>query len=133
MVEFLNGYSDLWIYALLFFLLFLCGIGFPMAEELVLLAGGVLVASGVLDPLFMCLSTFLGVIVGDVLLFWLGRGIGTRLTTSAYFMRWFSPQRLAKGAHPRGGRFSRSAGARRNQARQALRETTAAGSPAAKW
>ena len=45
MVEFLNGYSDLWIYALLFFLLFLCGIGFPMAEELVLLAGGVLVAA----------------------------------------------------------------------------------------
>ncbi len=98
MVEFLNGYSDLWIYALLFFLLFLCGIGFPMAEELVLLAGGVLVSSGVLDPLLMFLSTFLGVIVGDVLLFWLGRGIGTRLTTSAYFMRWFSPQRLAKGA-----------------------------------
>src|SRR5512145_2806919 len=57
MVNFLNGFPVHLIYILLFFLLLLCGIGFPMAEELVLLAGGVLVASGVLHPLLMFLAT----------------------------------------------------------------------------
>ena len=97
MVDFLNGFSAHLIYLLLFFLLLLCGIGFPMAEELVLLAGGVLVASGVLNPLLMFLVTFLGTIVGDVLLFWLGRGLATKLTTSAYFSRWLSPQKITTG------------------------------------
>ena len=50
MIDFLNGFSAHLIYLLLFFLLLLCGIGFPMAEELVLLAGGVLVASGCSIP-----------------------------------------------------------------------------------
>ena len=98
MVDFLGGFSAHLIYFLLFFLLFLCGMGFPIAEELVLLAGGVLVASKILNPFLMFLSTFLGAIVGDVLLFWLGRGLAAKLATSVYFTRWLSPRRVAKGA-----------------------------------
>jgi membrane protein DedA with SNARE-associated domain len=98
MVDFLSSFSAQLIYALLFFLLLLCGIGFPIAEELVLLAGGVLVASKILNPFLMLLSTFLGAIVGDMLLFWLGRGLAARLATSVYFTRWLSPRRVAKGA-----------------------------------
>jgi membrane protein DedA with SNARE-associated domain len=97
MVDFLNGFPVHLIYVLLFFLLFLCGMGFPMAEELVMLGGGVLVASAVLHPLPMFLSTFSGTIVGDVLLFWLGRGLATKLTTSVYFTRWLPPYQVAKG------------------------------------
>jgi membrane protein DedA with SNARE-associated domain len=97
MVDFLNSFPAHLIYVLLFFLLFLCGIGFPMAEELVLLGGGVLVASAVLRPLPMLLCTFLGTIVGDVLLFWLGRGLATRLTTSVYITRWLPPHQIARG------------------------------------
>ncbi len=58
MLAFSHGYSALWIYFLLFPLLFLCGVGFPMAEELVLLGGGAMVASGVLDPVLMLVVTF---------------------------------------------------------------------------
>lgn len=97
MIDFLNGYSAHLIYVLLFFLLFLCGIGFPMAEEFVLLAGGVLVASGMLNPVLMFLSTFLGVMIGDVMLFFVGRGLATRLTSLAHVTRWLSHERLAKG------------------------------------
>jgi membrane protein DedA with SNARE-associated domain len=98
MIDFLLGYSAHLIYALLFFLLFLCGLGFPMAEEIVLLTGGVLVAAGVLNPVLMFLAVFLGVIIGDMLLFWVGRGLATRLGSSTYFTRWFSPGRLTRGA-----------------------------------
>jgi membrane protein DedA with SNARE-associated domain len=97
MVDFLSSFSVQLIYLLLFVLLLLCGIGFPMAEELVLLAGGVLVASRVLNPLLMFLVTFLGVLVGDVLLFWLGHGLATKLTTTTYFARWLPPQKIARG------------------------------------
>jgi membrane protein DedA with SNARE-associated domain len=97
MVDFLSDFPVQLIYTLLFFFLLLCGIGFPMAEELVLLAGGVLVASGVLNPVLMLLSTFLGVIVGDVLLFWVGCGLATTLTTFKYCRRWLPPQKLSRG------------------------------------
>jgi membrane protein DedA with SNARE-associated domain len=98
MIDFLNGFSAHFIYLLLFVLLLLCGVGFPMAEEIVLLTGGVLVASQVLNPLLMFLSTFLGVLIGDVLLFWLGRGLATRLATSTYLNRLMPPRRLAQGS-----------------------------------
>jgi membrane protein DedA with SNARE-associated domain len=97
MVDFLSSFPAYLIYMLLFFLLFLCGVGFPMAEELVLLGGGVLVASAVLRPVPMLLSTFSGTIIGDVLLFWLGRSLGTRLTRSVYLTRWLPLHQIVKG------------------------------------
>ena len=90
MLEFLNGYSAHVMYGLLFVLLLLCGLGFPMAEELVLLAGGVLVASGVLHPLIMLLVNFLGVVIGDVFLFAMGHGVRSRLSRSPRFTHWFT-------------------------------------------
>ena len=97
MLAFLNGYSSEWIYVVLFGLLLLCGIGFPMAEELVLLAGGVLVASGTLHPLLMGLVTVFGVLSGDIILFLLGRGVGAKLGSSARLLRRLPPHKLAKG------------------------------------
>jgi membrane protein DedA with SNARE-associated domain len=96
MFESLNGYSAHWIYALLFVLLLLCGLGFPMAEELVLLAGGVWWRSGVLHPLLMLLVNFLGVLIGDVFLFGLGRGVSSRLSRSPRFTAWFA-HKLERG------------------------------------
>ncbi|MBM3222528.1 MAG: DedA family protein [Candidatus Tectomicrobia bacterium] len=96
MLEFLSGYSTQLIYVLLFVLLLLCGLGFPMAEELVLLAGGVLVASDVLDPFLMFLVNLLGVLIGDVFLFGLGRGLNKRLSRSPRFTEWFAT-RLERG------------------------------------
>lgn len=90
MLEFLNGSSAHLIYALLFVLLLLCGLGFPMAEEVVLLAGGMWWASGVLDPCLMLLVNFLGVVIGDVFLFEIGRGVSSRLIRSPRFTAWFA-------------------------------------------
>jgi len=96
MLEFLNSYSAHLIYAFLFLLLLLCGLGFPMAEELVLLAGVVLVTSGVLNPIFILLVNLLGVLIGDVFLFGLGRGVSRRLSRSPRFTHWFA-HKLTRG------------------------------------
>ena len=90
MLEFFSGSSAQLLYTLLFIFLLLCGLGFPMAEEFVLLAGGVWVAAGVLDPFLMLLVTFLGVLIGDVFLFGLGRGVSKRLSRSPRFTDWFA-------------------------------------------
>lgn len=89
MFEFLDGYSAHVMYGFLFVLLLLCGLGFPMAEELVLLAGGVLVASG-LNPFIMLLVNFLGVVIGDLFLFGLGHGVRSRINRSPRFTAWFA-------------------------------------------
>jgi membrane protein DedA with SNARE-associated domain len=96
MLEFLNEYPPHLIYVILFVLLLLCGLGFPMAEELVLLLGGALVASRVLHPLLMLLVHFLGVLIGDVFLFGLGRGVSSRLSRSPRFTAWFA-HKLERG------------------------------------
>ena len=67
-----------------------------MAEELVLLLGGALVASRVLHPLLMLLVHFLGVLIGDVFLFGLGRGVSSRLSRSPRFTAWFA-HKLERG------------------------------------
>ncbi|GIX47577.1 MAG: hypothetical protein KatS3mg131_1788 [Candidatus Tectimicrobiota bacterium] len=95
MLDLFADHSAAVLYGLLFLLLVLCGAGFPMAEELILLAGGVLVAAGVLHPLLMLLSTFLGVLAGDLLLFWLGRHLVARLARLSWIQRWLLPERLA--------------------------------------
>ncbi|MGE3537392.1 MAG: DedA family protein [Candidatus Tectimicrobiota bacterium] len=96
MLDVLTGYSAQLIYVLLFVLLLLCGLGFPMAEEFVLLAGGVLVASGTLHPVWMFLVMLAGVLIGDVFLFGLGRGVSNRLSRSPRFTEWFA-HKLARG------------------------------------
>jgi membrane protein DedA with SNARE-associated domain len=96
MLEFLNEYPPHLIYVILFVLLLLCGLGFPMAEELVLLLGGALVASRVLHPLLMLLVHYLGVLIGDVFLFGLGRGVSSRLSRSPRFTAWFA-HKLERG------------------------------------
>ena len=96
MLEFLNGLPTPLIYASLFILLLLCGLGFPMAEEFVLLAGGVWWRSGHLHPVLMLLVNFLGVLIGDVFLFGLGRGVSNRISRSPRFTHWFA-QKLERG------------------------------------
>src|SRR5262249_17450606 len=96
MLEFLNGYSAHVMYGLLFVLLLLCGLGFPMAEELVLLTGGVLWASKVLDPLLMLLLNFFGVVIGDIFLFGMGHGVRSHLSRSPRFTAWFA-HKLERG------------------------------------
>jgi len=90
MLEFLTGLPASIIYTLLFVLLLLCGLGFPMAEELVLLAGGVLVFQGVIHPFPMLLVNFLGVVIGDMCLFGMGRGVSSGLSRSPRFTAWFA-------------------------------------------
>lgn len=81
-------------YALLFGLLFGCGIGLPMNEDIVLLAAAALTLKGVMDPVPLMVVAWFGLVGGDALVFHWGHRFGTRLLRRPFLARIVPPQRL---------------------------------------
>jgi len=83
-------------YALLFVLLFSCGIGAPMNEDIVLLVAAALTLTGVMEPWPLMAVAWLGLVGGDALVFFWGRRLGPRLFRMRWFGRIVAEQRLAE-------------------------------------
>lgn len=88
-----------WPYVGLLVYLLLCGVGFPGAEEVALLAGGAMIASGKTTWGGTFFVLFLGVLSGDALLFFFGRRYGRRLLLSRPFRRFLRPKRMRRVRH----------------------------------
>ena len=76
-------------YLAIVLLLVLTGAGLPVPEELVIVAAGVLSSPSVgrLDPLLAMLACLAGILLGDCVMYWLGRGLGR---TYLRQHRWFA-------------------------------------------
>jgi membrane protein DedA with SNARE-associated domain len=82
-------------YAALFGLLVAGGVGVPVPEELIQLTAGYLARQGVLSFVPAVAVTWLGLVVGDYLLFRLGRRHGPALLGSRHVARLLTPARRA--------------------------------------
>lgn len=82
-------------YAALFGLLVAGGVGVPVPEELIQLTAGYLARQGVLSFVPAVVVTWLGLVVGDYLLFRLGRRHGPALLGSRHVARLLTPARRA--------------------------------------
>ncbi len=91
---FLQSLQGLPAYALMFGLLFSCGIGAPMNEDIVLLAASALTLQGVMDPLPLMGVAWLALVAGDALIFHAGHRFGARLLEQAFLARILPPARL---------------------------------------
>lgn len=79
-VDFLIDYANGPIpYLAIFLILLACGLGIPIPEDITLFAAGILTYYGVCDIWVMILVCFLGVMIGDSFVFWLGHHYGKRL------------------------------------------------------
>jgi membrane protein DedA with SNARE-associated domain len=67
-------------YFILFGLLFACGLGLPLPEDIPLLVAGYLVAQGKMDLAVACAVAWLGIIGGDCVLYSFGRRYGLNIT-----------------------------------------------------
>ena len=67
-------------YFILFGLLFACGLGLPLPEDIPLLLGGYFVALGQMNIFWVGLLAWLGIIGGDCCLYWLSRRYGMGIT-----------------------------------------------------
>lgn len=81
-------------YLLLFALLFGCGVGLPMNEDIVLLAASALTLQGVMDPVPLIAVAWLGLVGGDALVFHWGYRYGAGLLQKPFMARIVRPERL---------------------------------------
>lgn len=82
-------------YVLLFALLFSCGIGAPINEDILLVAAAALTLRGIMEPVPLMVVSWFGLVAGDALVFHWGRRWGTRLLAHRWAARVVSPARLA--------------------------------------
>jgi membrane protein DedA with SNARE-associated domain len=90
------GTSGVVAYGLVFGILLLCGLGLPIPEDVSLILGGFLVYEGKAELLLMMVVGYVGIIVGDSTVFFLGRRIGPHISTSRFFGRLFTAEKRAR-------------------------------------
>lgn len=90
--EFFLNYS----YFAVFFILLLCGMGVPVPEDITLVTAGVIVGLGVGNFWLMLFICYMGVMVGDSLMYGLGYHYGDQIQKHRYFQKIMSPKRLVK-------------------------------------
>jgi membrane protein DedA with SNARE-associated domain len=78
-VDFLIDYYGPIPYLAIFLILVACGLGVPVPEDITLIAAGILTYYGICDVWVMIIVCFLGVMIGDSFMFWLGHKYGRRL------------------------------------------------------
>src|SRR5437868_744271 len=89
-----------WIYTggyfVLFGLLFLCGLGLPVPEDIPLLIAGALVASGKFHLAIAAVAAWCGIIGGDCVLYHLGKKFGLEITRLPLIGKHVTKQRIEK-------------------------------------
>ena len=83
-------------YLAVFMVLVLCGFGIPIPEDVTLVAGGVISGLGYTNVHLMALVCFLGVLVGDGLMFCLGKYFGEKILKFKLVSRLMPPKRYAQ-------------------------------------
>jgi membrane protein DedA with SNARE-associated domain len=72
------------------------GLGVPVPEDVALLAAGVLIRNGEVDPILAVVLVLIGVIGGDAMLFFFARRLGPAAYERKLFRRILPPERRAK-------------------------------------
>lgn len=81
-------------YLVLFLLLFSCGLGLPLPEDIPLLLSGALVAQGKMNLALAAICAWCGIVGGDVVLYHLGKKFGLEVRRLPLIGRHLSQKRL---------------------------------------
>lgn len=95
MVQFLLSFQGPMPYVLVVGILLACGLGLPIPEDITLFAAGLLAYYGNANVYLMIGVSFLGVMAGDSIIFFLGAKYGRKLTKKWFFSKVLPPDRLA--------------------------------------
>jgi membrane protein DedA with SNARE-associated domain len=83
-------------YVAVFVMLLICGFGVPVPEDVTLVTGGVIAGLGYANEHSMVAVGLAGVLLGDGLIFTLGRVFGDRITRVPALSRILTPERFAQ-------------------------------------
>lgn len=79
----------------IFGLLMLAGLNFPISEDLLIIFSGILASTVVPENVWkLFLGVFLGAYLSDWIVYWMGRQWGIQLLRIRWFARIFNPERL---------------------------------------
>ncbi len=90
------GLSGLQAYGAILVILFACGLGLPVPEDITLFAAGFLAFKGRISLTGAILVGMCGVLIGDTFIYWIGRKFGLRVLSWPVFRRMFTPARIKK-------------------------------------
>jgi membrane protein DedA with SNARE-associated domain len=83
-------------YLAVFAVLMICSLGIPFPEDITLVAGGVIAGLGYADVRVMCVVGLAGVLLGDSLMFLVGRYLGVRAMRLRWVAVLLTPRRYAQ-------------------------------------
>lgn len=81
-------------YLVLFVVLFTCGIGGPVSQDVMLLATGAFSLQGIVQPVPAMLIAWVALLAGDALTFWTGHYYGARWVRRPWAHGFVPPERL---------------------------------------
>ncbi|MCZ8239659.1 MAG: DedA family protein [Leptospiraceae bacterium] len=92
LIEFFSSYG----YLAVFGILIACGFGLPVPEDISLVAGGVISGLGFTNPHIMFLVGMAGVLMGDSLVFLVGKRYGEKALKIPFISRLLGPETFAQ-------------------------------------
>ena len=96
LIEFFSSMSGSFAYFSIFGVLFICGLGVPIPEDITLISAGILVSMGKIDFTGAVAIGFVGVMAGDSLLFFIGRACGRRVFSWPLIRIFATQERIAR-------------------------------------
>jgi membrane protein DedA with SNARE-associated domain len=88
--------TDHFPYLGIFALLILGGIGFPFPEDTTLILSGFLVAHWVIKPVPSFLVIYLGLLITDFFIYWMGKKYGRKIVEHRRFRKLITHEKLLK-------------------------------------
>ncbi|MBC7692963.1 MAG: DedA family protein [Methylotenera sp.] len=82
-------------YGIVFVSLLLCGLGFPMSADLILLTGGYLAFAGKARLVYLIPTAMTAVLLSDTLMFLIGSGFGAKLLKAWPLSKVLTAERIA--------------------------------------
>src|SRR5258707_15305073 len=83
-------------YLVLFGLLFSCGLGMPLPEDIPLLVAGMLVGAGKMHLLIVAICAWCGIIGGDCVLYYMGHRFGLNITKVPFIGKHVTKDRIVQ-------------------------------------
>lgn len=106
-VDFLLNFYGPTPYIFIFSFLMACGLGLPIPEDVTLFAAGLSAYYGLTNLWIIIVVSYLGIILGDSIIYYLGAVYGRKLTKKWFFGKLITEDRLTvvrKEFHKRGNK-----------------------------
>lgn len=96
LIAFFAGFSGPMAYLTVLGVLLISGLGVPIPEDITLISAGILAGLGRISLTGALIAGFIGVMIGDTFLYYLGRYYGVRVFELPVFRRVFNRERIEK-------------------------------------